>query len=81
MLASKNGNQGMPWKLLVVEALLIVMSVLLALGMNSWRESAANHDRAVRSLQGLVGEFESNCERIRHFHDYHRAVAEQERPS
>lgn len=81
MLASKNGNRGMPWKLLAIEALLIVLSVLLALGLNSWRESAVKHDRAVRSLQGLVDEFEANCERIQSFQDYHRAVAEGERPS
>lgn len=81
MLASKRENGRIPWTLLGIEALLIVLSVLLALGLNGWRESRTHHDLAVRSIQGLVDEFDQNCERIRQFHSYHQAVAEGERES
>lgn len=69
----------MPWGLLSVEALLVVLSVLLALALNSWREGRANEALALRSLQGVMDEADVNCSRIRSFHEYHRAVADGER--
>lgn len=69
----------MPWGLLSVEALLVVLSVLLALALNSWREGRANEALALRSLQGVMDEADVNCSRIRLFHEYHREVADRER--
>jgi len=51
MLLTKLKSRDIPWKLLTVEAALIVLSVLLALGVDSWREG-----RAQRALQGFVDE-------------------------
>lgn len=69
----------MPWGLLSVEALLVVLSVLLALALNSWREGRANKALALRSLQSVVDEADVNCSRIRNLQEYHRAVADRER--
>lgn len=79
MLSSKNPGRKMPWGLLSVEALLVVLSVLLALALNSWREGRANEALALRSLQGVMDEADVNCSRIRSFHEYHRSVADGER--
>lgn len=69
----------MPWGLLSVEALLVVLSVLLALALNSWREGRINEALALRSLQSVVDEADVNCSRIRIFQEYHRSVADRER--
>lgn len=81
MLSSKSPNRKMPWGLLSVEALLVVLSVLLALALNSWREGRANEALALRSLQGVMDEADVNCSRIRNLQEYHRAVADRERES
>jgi len=37
MLSAKTGSKKIPWKLFSIEAILVVLSVLLALGLNNWR--------------------------------------------
>lgn len=71
----------MPWGLLSVEALLVVLSVLLALALNSWREGRVHEALALRSLQGVMDESDVNCSRIKKIQPYHRAVADKERES
>lgn len=79
MLSSKRSDRKMPWGLLAAEALLVVLSVLLALALNSWREGRANEALALRSLQSVVDEADTNCSRISALQAYHRAVADRER--
>lgn len=81
MLSSKNLDRKMPWGLLSIEALLVVLSVLLALALNSWREGRTNEALALRSLQSVVDEADINCSRIKLMQEYHRAVADRERES
>lgn len=80
MLLTKLKSSEIPWGLLSVEAVLIVLSVLLALGVDSWREAQEQQTLAGRALQGFVDEAQANCENIRATEDYHRAVVEGIRP-
>jgi len=79
MLLTKLESADIPWKLLTVEAVLIVLSVLLALGVDSWREAREQRALAGRALQGFVDEARANCERIQATRQYHRAVVDGER--
>lgn len=78
MLSTKKNNGKIPWGLLSIEAILVVLSVLLALGLNSWREGRANQELAIRAMQGVVDESQVNCQSIKHFHPYHQQVANDE---
>lgn len=79
MLSSKTGSNKIPWKLLSIEAVLVVLSVLLALGLNSWREGRAHQDLAQRALQTVVDEAMGNCKKIETLLPYHRSVFALER--
>lgn len=79
MLLTKLKSSDLPWKLLTVEAVLIVLSVLLALGMDGWREEREQRDTASRALQSFVDEAESNCRQIAGADSYHAAVVAGER--
>lgn len=74
MLFSKSGSNKIPWKLLSIEAVLVVLSVLLALGLNSWRESRTQQELAERVLQAVVDESMENCQKIQTHLPYHRSV-------
>ena len=68
------------WTVLALEAVIVVLSVLLALGLDSWQKDRENDEIARRALQGMVDEARINCARIRRHHPYHQAVAGGERP-
>jgi len=57
----------------------VVLSVLLALGLNSWREGRAHRDLAQRALQNVVDEAMENCHKIETLLPYHRSVFALER--
>jgi len=78
MLFTKKFFADLPWKLLIIEGLLVVMSVLLALALNSWREAGTHQDLAERALQEVVDEVRLNCSRIENVQPYHRAVVNGE---
>lgn len=78
MLLTKLRSADIPWKLLTVEAVLIVLSVLLALGVDSWREAREQRALADRALLGFIEEAQANCRRIRSLTDYHRSVVDGE---
>ncbi|MFN2332949.1 MAG: hypothetical protein ABR550_00800 [Wenzhouxiangellaceae bacterium] len=80
MLLTKLKSSEIPWGLLSLEAILIVLSVLLALGVDSWREAREQQTLAERALQGFIDEAQANCENIRATEEYHRAVVEGNRP-
>lgn len=79
MFSTKSFFTKLPWKLLTIEAALVVFSVLLALALNSWRKSRSHQQLAQRALKGIVEEVESNCARIQNVHSYHQEVARGER--
>jgi len=79
MLLTKLESADIPWKLLTVEAVLIVLSVLLALGVDSWREAREERALADRALAGFIDEARHNCRRILRVEDYHRAVVDGKR--
>jgi hypothetical protein len=47
-----------------VESLLIVFSVLLALGLNQWQERRGRRERATVALQSIQAELEANRENV-----------------
>jgi len=80
MLLTKLKATEIPWRVLSVEAVLIVLSVLLALGVDSWREAREQQTLAVRALQGFLDEARVNCARIDATENYHSAVVAGEEP-
>jgi len=74
MLFAKIRTLDLPWPLLAVEALLIVLSVLLALALDNWREEREHRELAHRAMQSFVDEMRYNCHRILVVADYHQAV-------
>lgn len=79
MRSSKTDSNKIPLKLLSIEAVLVVLSVLLALGLNSWRESRTHQELAERVLQAVVDESIENCHKIQTLLPYHRSVLALER--
>lgn len=81
MFASKKSDRTIPWGILMIEAVLVILSVILALGLNSWRESRQHRDLANRALNGLTEEYSTNCGLISRIQPYHNEVASGDRPS
>ena len=79
MFSTKKIFTKLPWKLLTIEAALVVFSVLLALALNSWREASSHQKLAQRALKGIVEEVESNCTSIQSVHSYYQEVTKGER--
>lgn len=75
MLLTKKIMSDLPWKLLSVEAILVVSSVLLALALEDWQQSRAEARLADRALQEFVDEVHTNCSRIMAVQAYHQRVA------
>jgi hypothetical protein len=59
---------------LLVESLLIVFSVLLALGMSQWQEKRGRRERANVALQSIRAELEENRESVSRARTNHMAV-------
>jgi len=79
MLTGKLKVPKLPWGLLAVDAVLIVLSVPLALAVDSWREAREHEALANRALQAFVDEVRENCATIQAVRSYHRAVLDGER--
>ncbi|MCW9708793.1 hypothetical protein [Fodinibius salsisoli] len=79
MFSSKKNFTKLPWKLLSIEAALVVFSVLLALAINSWRQSRSHQQLAQRALKGIVEEVERNCARMQSVHPYYQKVVNGQR--
>ena len=73
-MLTKSSVGAFPWRTLAVESLVVVLSVLLALGVDSWRQSRAERHLALEALQGILDEARSNCERVLKLQGYHEAV-------
>jgi len=76
MRFGKSGDRRIPWLELGLEAVLVVVSVLLALGLNSWRERR-KHDGVVReSLHALRAEIVADRKQVKDRLAYHLALAD-----
>lgn len=64
------------WLELGLEAVLVVVSVLLALGLNSWREGREHDAVARKALQALRAEVVANQKQVEARLAYHRALAD-----
>jgi len=78
MFFTKKDSSNLPWKMLFIEAFLVVLSVLLALALNSWRQAQSNEQIATRAVQEFVDEIDMNCSNILATQTYHKAVVEGE---
>jgi len=80
MLATKGSGERIPWKLLGLEAGLIMMSVLLALALHGWYDARSHQSRADRALQAAFEETVHNCNDLLSVQSYYHAVAHGEMP-
>lgn len=74
MLLGRYTSKGIPWLQLLVEAALVVMSVMFALALDSWRQSQVNDQLARQALQSIRGEVESNQQQVEQALSYHEAL-------
>jgi len=65
---------GRRWRGLAAEGLLIVLSILLAFGIEAWWGRRAEHLAEVEALQGLRDDFAENVERLRSVRTEHVAI-------
>jgi hypothetical protein len=70
----RNTRDGIPWLQLGLEAGLVVLSVLLALGLESWRRSAIEQDRAQRAIENVEQEIRDNQAAIQDVISVHRSL-------
>lgn len=71
---TNSSNARFSLQALALESLVVVLSVLLALGVDSWREARAERHLALQALQGILDEARTNCAQILTFQAYHDAV-------
>lgn len=73
MLSGKGPGRAIPWGQFFIEALLVVFSVLLALGVKSWYDAREQEQLASRALRNLHLEVVENKAEIERVFDYHVA--------
>lgn len=75
MLLGKTKNIGrIPWPQLVLEAFLVVLSVLLALALKSWYDSRSHEALAEQALYTIQREIEANRTEVEEALSYHRVL-------
>jgi len=67
LVGKKRSN--IPVKTLLIEVFSIVIGVLLALGMNQWRENYSHQKQAQTALQNITNEIRSNSETLTLIHE------------
>jgi len=82
LLGRGDDSNRIPWAQLVIEAVLVILSVVLALALNSWRENTVNDDLAKQAVRNIRTEVEANWERVKERIQYHKALRDslQENP-
>ena len=63
-----------PWLQLTIEAVLIVLSVLLALALNQWRQNRQDRALAQQALQTLRLEIQANQAEVEQKLAYHKEI-------
>jgi hypothetical protein len=76
MRFGESGDRGIPWLELGLEAVLVVVSVLLALGLDSWHERREHDAVAREALHALRAELVTNRKQVEDRLAYHRALAD-----
>lgn len=61
---------------LIVEAVVVVFSILLALAVDAWRQAQVTEERVQESLRSLRSELLENREKVRENRSYHAALAD-----
>jgi len=74
MLLGRSNGSRIPWLQLSIEALLVVLSVLLALGLNSWRQSANDDDLERQAVRTIRAEVVENRREVRDRLAYHESL-------
>ncbi len=64
------------FKTIIIEFFSIVLGVLLALGVNQWRENANNEERAEAALVNIKNEIESNKKTLQIIYENNRQTLE-----
>ena len=77
--ASSEGKKRVPWFVLSVEAFLIIVSVLLALGLNEWRQGKADRDLVRAVLDNVQGEIQRNRDLLQRRLPYHETMLDSTR--
>lgn len=72
MLLGKSTDRNIPWMQLVIEAALVVFSVLLALGVKSCRDAQVQEELAQQALHNLEREILANKSEIENVYKYHK---------
>lgn len=67
-------RERLPLVAMGIEVFSIVLGVLLALGVNEWREARAEDELATRALAQIRGEVERNDEVVQDRYPYHAAA-------
>jgi hypothetical protein len=62
---------------LLLEVVSVVFAVLLALGVDEWRDARARRDLAERALAAVAGEIRSNADELRETAPAHAALRER----
>lgn len=79
MLTSKKTFKDRPWALLTAEFIIVMLSVLLALGLDSWRGNMANQKIADNALEIFEREIMNNQADIQKAYDFHSELVEEVR--
>lgn len=74
MFLNRKVIKRIPWTQLFIEAVLVVLSVLLALALNSWRQSEINEDLATQSLRNFESEIRTNKAEVEEALSYHEML-------
>lgn len=72
MLSNEEKTRRIPWTQLFAEAGLVVLSVLLALALNSWHQDNINNDVAEQALRNLKREIIENKAQLDKAFPYHK---------
>lgn len=79
MLTSRKSFKDRPALLLFAEFMIVMLSVLLALGLDSWREGRVSQKLAERSLQNFERELAINVTEVQEAFDHHTQLLEEVR--
>lgn len=74
MLLGRNTIKRIPWAQLFVEAVLVVLSVLLALALNNWREDRIHKNLAEQALRSINNEIRANKIEVEETLSHHKML-------
>ena len=72
-----NKKKKLDFRYILIEAALIVFTVLLALALNEWRNSEKQEKVKITVINNIIKEIESNKRRLENVMEYHQTVSSQ----